>query len=92
MSLRFAAFVGLRYATSSRGRGYLSFVSAFALGAMAIGVAVLIVVMSVMNGFDGEIRQRMLDVMPHATLAPPGGVDDWSGLRDGSRLPPGGTR
>jgi len=89
MSLRFAAFVGLRYATSSRGRGYLSFVSAFALGAMAIGVAVLIVVLSVMNGFDGEIRQRMLDVMPHATLAPPGGVDDWSGLRDGSRLPAG---
>ena len=91
MSARLAAFVGLRYATSNRGRGYLSFVSAFALGAMAIGVLVLILVMSVMNGFEGEIRRRMLDVVPHATLAPVGGLDDWRSFRDSARLPPGVT-
>lgn len=91
MNPRLAAFVGLRYATSSRGRGYLSFVSVFAFGAMAIGVMVLIVVLSMMNGFEGEIRRRMLDVMPHATLAPPGGLDDWQALRADAQLPPGVT-
>lgn len=91
MSARFALFVGWRYATSSRGRGYLSFVSAFALGAMAIGVLVLIVVLSVMNGFEGEIRRRMLDVVPHATLAPVGGLQDWRGLYTGVRLPDGAS-
>jgi lipoprotein-releasing system permease protein len=89
LNARFPIFVGLRYATSSRGRGYLSFVSAFALGAMAIGVLVLIVVLSVMNGFEGEIRRRMLEVVPHATLAPVGGIEDWRALRAGARLPAG---
>lgn len=89
LNWRLAAFVGFRYASSSRGRGYLSFVSAFALVAMALGVMVLIVVLSVMNGFEREIRQRMLEVVPHAYLAPPGGVRDWRSLRDGARLPAG---
>lgn len=91
LSLRFAAFVGFRYASRSRGRGYLSFVSGFALVAMALGVLVLILVLSVMNGFEREIRQRMLEVVPHAYLAPPGGLRDWRSLRDGARLPAGAS-
>lgn len=81
MSARLAAFVGLRYAWRNRGQGYLSFVSGFALVAMALGVLVLILVLSVMNGFEGEIRQRMLEVVPHASLAPAGGLSDWRTLR-----------
>lgn len=81
MSARLAAFVGLRYAWRSRGQGYLSFVSGFALVAMALGVLVLILVLSVMNGFEAEIRRRMLEVVPHAYLAPAGGLPDWQTLR-----------
>ena len=88
MSVRLAAFVGLRYAWRSRGQGYLSFVSGFALVAMALGVLVLILVLSVMNGFEGEIRQRMLEVVPHASLAPAGGLADWRALL-GTPLPEG---
>ncbi len=88
LNLRLAWFVGCRYALRSRGQGYLSFVSGFALVAMALGVLVLILVLSVMNGFEGEIRQRMLDVVPHATVAPVGGLRDWRELGD-RRLPAG---
>ena len=70
-------FIGLRYAFSSRRDGFLSFVSLFSLGAMALGVTVLIVVLSVMNGFDREIKDRMLDILPHATMTHPEGLENW---------------
>lgn len=75
-------FVGLRYAFSNRRDGFLSFVSLFSLGAMALGVTVLIVVLSVMNGFDREIKDRMLDILPHATITRPEGLQDWQQIRD----------
>jgi lipoprotein-releasing system permease protein len=82
MQTRLALFVGLRYAFGNRGQGYLSFVSVFSLIAMTLGVAILIVVLSVMNGFDREIKNRMLDVLPQATLSLPEGLADWASLRD----------
>ncbi len=75
-------FVGLRYAFSYRRDGFLSFVSLFSLGAMALGVTVLIVVLSVMNGFDREIKTRMLDIVPHASVSQPGGLENWQQLAD----------
>ena len=66
-------FIGLRYTRSKRKEGYISFVSGFSLGAMALGVMSLIVVLSVMNGFDREIKSRLLRVAPHVTLTRPAG-------------------
>lgn len=63
-------YIGLRYTRSVRGEGYLSFVSALSMGAMAIGVMALIIVLSVMNGFDREIKSRLLRIMPHLVALP----------------------
>lgn len=62
-------FIGLRYTRSKRSEGFVSFISAFSLGAMALGVLALIVVLSVMNGFDREIKGRLLLVAPHLTVS-----------------------
>src|SRR5580700_6581499 len=60
--------IGTRYLRSTRGRGFLSFISVVSAAGLAIGVAVLIVVLSVMNGFERELRIRILSVTSHATL------------------------
>lgn len=61
-------FIGLRYVQSRQEEGFFSLVSIFSFAAMTLGVAALIVVLSVMNGFDREIKQRILDVVPHLTV------------------------
>ncbi|MFM7706804.1 MAG: lipoprotein-releasing system transmembrane subunit LolC, partial [Gammaproteobacteria bacterium] len=60
--------VGTRYLRSAHRRGFVSFVAAISVLGLALGVAVLIVVLSVMNGFERELRSRMLSVTSHATL------------------------
>lgn len=74
MSKNLSIFIGLRYAFSKRQSGYLSFISVFSFLAMALGVMALIIVLSVMNGFDREIKQRLLKVVPHITLMNPQGL------------------
>jgi len=64
----------MRYALSKRKEGFLSFISGFSFFAMAIGVMTLIVVLSVMNGFDREIKHRLLNVIPHITLTDRNGL------------------
>ncbi len=60
------------------GGGFLSFISGVALGGIALGVAVLIVVLSVMNGFEQELRERILGVASHATVSGlDGRLPDW---------------
>jgi lipoprotein-releasing system permease protein len=61
-------YIGLRYALSQRKEGFLSFISGFSFCAMALGVMTLIVVLSVMNGFDREIKQRLLNIIPHISI------------------------
>ena len=73
MSNNISLFIGLRYAFSKRKNGYLSFISGFSFAAMALGVMALIVVLSVMNGFDREIKGRLLQVLPHITVTRPEG-------------------
>lgn len=58
-------FIGLRYLRSKRRERFVSFISGFSVCAMALGVAALIIVLSVMNGFDQEIKSRLLKVIPH---------------------------
>ena len=67
-------FIGLRYTRSKRREGFVSFISGFSLFAMALGVMALILVLSVMNGFAREIKSRLLQVVPHITGTPLGGV------------------
>ena len=76
-------FIGLRYTRSKRREGFVSFISGFSLCAMALGVMALIVVLSVMNGFDREIKNRLLRVVPHITVVRAQGfsVDEIDTLR-----------
>lgn len=85
-------WIGARYAGLSRaGRGgrrgdrFVSFIAASSMAGIALGVAALIIVLSVMNGFQTQVRDRMLSVLPHIELYVPGMdhervLDEWEGL------------
>ncbi len=75
-------FIGWRYIRSRRQNGFISFISLFTFIAMALGVAVLVIVLSVMNGFEREIRQRLLGVLPHLTVEVPATARDWAGVAE----------
>ncbi len=62
---RVAAFIGLRYSRARTRNRYLSFMTWVSLLGMTLGVIVLIVVVSVMNGFDAELKRRILGAVPH---------------------------
>jgi lipoprotein-releasing system permease protein len=73
--------IGRRYLRST-GNRFLSFISAISMVGVAIGVAVLIVVLSVMNGFEHELRARILSLTSHATITAFGeGLAAWPELR-----------
>ena len=74
-------FVGLRYLRSRSRRGVVSFMSVASLAGIALGVAALIVILSVMNGLETETRTRLLSVNAHATIASRSGIDDWHAWR-----------
>lgn len=75
---RYELFIGGRYLRSSRGNRFISFISTISMVGVAIGVAVLIVVLSVMNGFESELRHRILSLTSHATISAFGvGLPDW---------------
>jgi lipoprotein-releasing system permease protein len=77
----FELMVGRRYLRSTDNR-FLSFISLISMAGVAIGVAVLIVVLSVMNGFEHELRSRILSLTSHATMTAFGdGLEDWPALR-----------
>jgi lipoprotein-releasing system permease protein len=81
-AMPFELAIGRRYLRAT-GNRFLSFISLMSMVGVAIGVAVLIVVLSVMNGFEAELRSRILNVTSHATLTAFGaGVGDWRGLRE----------
>lgn len=74
----YEGFVGLRYLRASPRRGFVSLIAAIAIAGLAVGVAVLIVVLSVMNGFEEELRTRILSITAHATIADlEGRLVDW---------------
>lgn len=61
-------YIGLRYLRAKRRNQFISFVSTFSLLGMAFGVMALVAVLAVMNGFDRELKQRILSVTPHILL------------------------
>ena len=71
-------FAGLRYTRAKRRNHFISFISAASMAGIAIGVTALITVLSVMNGFERELRTRILGMASHATIsAIRGGLEDW---------------
>jgi lipoprotein-releasing system permease protein len=74
----FELFVGLRYTRAKRRNHFISFISLVSMIGIALGIAALITVMSVMNGFEREVRARILGVASHIQiLGLEGGLADW---------------
>jgi lipoprotein-releasing system permease protein len=74
-------FVGLRYLRAKRRTRFVSFITLISLLGIALGVAALIVILSVMNGFEGELRSRLLSMSAHGYVTGAGGrTDDWRDL------------
>ncbi|AOS38526.1 MULTISPECIES: lipoprotein-releasing ABC transporter permease subunit [Pseudomonas] len=73
-------FIGTRYTRAKRRNHFVSFISLTSIIGLALGVVVMIVVLSVMNGFDHEMRTRVLGMVPHATLESGEAISDWPSL------------
>jgi lipoprotein-releasing system permease protein len=67
------AFIGLRYVRAKRRNHFISFISLTSMLGIALGVTTLITVISVMNGFEKELRARILGAIAHATIQPADG-------------------
>ncbi|MDE2430604.1 MAG: ABC transporter permease, partial [Burkholderiales bacterium] len=80
-NLSFEWLVGLRYTRAGRRSGrnsFISFISLISMLGIALGVAALIIVLSVMNGFQKEVRDRMLSVLAHIEVFDASGaLPDW---------------
>jgi lipoprotein-releasing system permease protein len=75
-------FIGLRYTVSRRHSQLVSFISTLSIAGLVISVALLVVVLSVMNGFDKELRERILAILPQASIQHLDNIQDWRSLRD----------
>lgn len=73
-------FIGTRYTRAKRRSHFVSFISLTSMIGLALGVLVMILVLSVMNGFDHEMRTRVLGMVPHATIESPTPINDWRDL------------
>src|SRR5271170_4448871 len=67
-----SVFVGLRYVRSRQHKFFVSLITWVSLAGVALGVAALIVILSVMNGFEGELRERLLSLSAHARVVTQG--------------------
>src|SRR5262245_55003153 len=86
---RYELLIGRRYLRSGRGNRFVSLISIISMVGVTIGVAVLIVVLSVMNGFEAELRERMLSMTAHATIRGMGaGMPNWQALAAASLRDP----
>ena len=87
MNLPFELLIALRYTRAGRrGRrkdGFMSFISTISVSSIALGVMALIIVLSVMNGFQKEVRDRMLSVLSHVEVVHiTGSIPDWKALSE----------
>jgi len=83
MKLPLEIFIGLRYTRAKRRNHFISFISMISMLGIALGVMALIVVLSVMNGFENELRGRILGMVSHVTVTGFGGpLEDWQELRE----------
>lgn len=83
-------FVGLRYLRAKRKTRFVSFITFISLAGIALGVAALIVILSVMNGFEGELRDRLLSMTAHGYVTGDDGtISDWSKVKQAVDEEPG---
>ncbi|MDF1582680.1 MAG: lipoprotein-releasing ABC transporter permease subunit [Methyloprofundus sp.] len=76
-------YIGLRYTRAKRRTQFISFITLTSVLGIALGVTALITVLSVMNGFEAELRQRILGMTAHSTVTGRGGeLDDWQVLKE----------
>jgi lipoprotein-releasing system permease protein len=88
----FPLFLGFRYSRTRRSSRFVSFISASSIIGIALGVMALILGLSAMNGFERELRQRVLAVIPHAEVEMvSGGMADWPDAINTLKLQPGIT-
>ncbi|MEE8530178.1 MAG: ABC transporter permease, partial [Nitrosomonadaceae bacterium] len=74
-------FIGLRYTRAKRRNHFISFISLISLLGITLGMTALITVMSVMNGFQKEVRTRILGVASHIQVSGVNGrLADWQGV------------
>jgi len=74
----FELFVGLRYTRAKRRNHFISFISGISILGIALGIIALVVVLSVMNGFHKEVRERILGMASHAMITSArGGLEEW---------------
>lgn len=82
-------FIGLRYTRAKRRNHFISFISMTSMLGIALGAAALITVMSVMNGFETELRTRILGMASHATISGmEGRLPDWQAVHEGAMRHP----
>jgi lipoprotein-releasing system permease protein len=90
MPIPYEWLIGTRYLRSTHRRGFVSFVAIVSVLGLALGVATLIVVLSVMNGFQREIRARILSVSSHATMMGlEGNLSNWQTIQQEVLKQPG---
>ena len=83
MGSAFEFWVGSRYVRSRSGNSFVSLISAISMAGIAIAVAVLIVVLSVVNGFERELKDRLLTMTAHASIEGlEGELQDWQGMAE----------
>ncbi|MCW8193343.1 lipoprotein-releasing ABC transporter permease subunit [Proteobacteria bacterium 005FR1] len=75
-------FIGLRYTGSRRHSQLVSFISSISIAGLVISVALLVLVLSVMNGFDKELRERILAILPQASIQHINNIDEWRSVRE----------
>lgn len=81
-------FVGLRYTRARRSNQFISFIAFVSMIGLTLGVAVLITVLSVMNGFDRELKNRILGMIPQATVSSTEILTEWQSLVDLAKKQP----
>ena len=90
MALPYELLIGLRYTRAKRRNQFVSFISMISMLGIALGVAALIVVLSVMNGFQTELRGRILAVVSHIQISGAGGeMANWQQVAEQSLKAPG---
>lgn len=80
MNFGFSFFIGYRYWRARKANAFASFITFFAVSGIFLGVAALIVVSSVMNGLEGQLKNRILGAVPQLTLVNEVGFNDWQSL------------
>jgi lipoprotein-releasing system permease protein len=79
--MKLPVFIGLRYTGAPRKNQFVSFFSGVSITGLVVGVGLLITVLSIMNGFDRELREKILALVPQAAIYERDGVTDWRELQ-----------